>query len=113
MPTFALDITGLTDRTPVIGGRLVEYGHIFALAARIHAGTSKTGRTHVQAGIYIGTPAEDRILNVLLDDYVYDGHMPTWTGRLPMDEGTGIYAIVRSADAPIVRIIGYIQKNDP
>jgi hypothetical protein len=83
------------------------------MAARIHSGSSKTGRTHVQAGIFIGSPVEQYILNVLLDDYVYDGHMPTWTGRLPMDEGTGIYCLVRSADAPIVRLLGYIQKNDP
>jgi hypothetical protein len=113
MGAVAFNITGLRDRTPVIDGRLVEFGHIFSLSARIAAGTSKTGRTHVQAGIFDGVAVEHRIIAVLIDDYVYDGHMPSWTGKLPMDEGTGFFGIVRSADGVIVQFAAYVQKHDP
>jgi len=113
MPSIAFAIQGTTDRLPVVDGRLIEGGHLFSLCARIAQGSTKTGRTHVQAGLYHTTPTEDHILAVLIDDYVYDGHMPSWTGRLPMDENTGFFGIVRSADGVTVHFAAYDQKYDP
>jgi len=113
MPSLAFDIKGGTDRLPVTAGRPIEAAHLFSLSARIVAGTTKTGRTHIIAGVYEGNVSGDRVLSVLIDDYVYDGHMPSWTGRLPMDEATGFFGIVRSADGVTVRFTAYDQKHDP
>lgn len=113
MPQVNLTIIGGTTRLPVYGGRAVENGVLFALSAVIVNGSTKTGRTHVQAGLHNGSPDESHLIAILLDDYVYDGHIPTWTGRVPLELGGGIVGIVRSADGVTVRIVGDVLKRDP
>lgn len=113
MPLIVLPVTGGTTRLPVYAGREVSPGMLFGLCARIAAGTSKTGRTHIQAGIYKGAADGSQLVSIMLDDYVYDGHFPTWTGKVPLETGSGIIAICRSADGVTVEIIGNILKHDP
>jgi len=113
MPQVTLDITPTTDRLPNYAGRLCESAYLFALSAVLTGGSAKTGRCHVQIGIYSVVANEASMICCLVDDYVYDGHIPSWSGRVPIEESQGVIAIVRSADAVTVRVVGSALKKDP
>lgn len=113
MPDITLSIVPTTDRLPNTDGRVTDGGMLFGLSAILTDGTAKTGRCHVQAGVFSGSAVNARIITCLLDDYVYDGHIPSWTGRFPIEPNEGVFATVRSADAVTVRIVGRVLKRDP
>lgn len=113
MPQTVIDVTGGTDREPVQGSQILDESHIFGVSARILTGSTTSGRTHVQVAVYRGVALEENILVVLLDDYVYGAHTPSWTGRFPTEEGQGLVVNVRSADGPTVRVTTQSQKMDP
>lgn len=113
MPRVSLDVTGTTDRLPVIESRRMDTGHIFSLACILTEGDTQTGRCHVQAGIALDPPTEQTVIAILIDDYVYPGHSPSWTGKFPLEEGDNLIVIIRSADAVTCRLVGRTLKYDP
>lgn len=113
MPGFLLEVTGGTDRLPVTGFHIIDESHIFGASVRVQRGSTTSGRTHVLVGVYRGLPAEENIFTMLIDDYVFGAHVPTFTGRFPTFEGDGVLLVVRSADAPTIRLATQNQKFDP
>lgn len=119
MPNYDLDITPTTDRVATRASQLTDPGpdhpgFIFSICAFIKDGSATSGQVHVQAGTAKHPLNPDDTLTVLLDDYVYDGHSPTWTGKLVVEEGEGFWASVRSDGASVtVRVTGKILKYDP
>lgn len=77
-----------------------------SLSAFITHGSTQTGRTHVLAGITTSGSPSGVFHTVLIDDYVYNAHSPSWTGMFPLEPGDLISAAVRSADGVTVRIVG-------
>ena len=112
MPDSGLSIIGTTDRTPVTGLTPTEKGLLMSLSAFITHGSTQTGRTHVLAGVTTSGSPTGVFHTVLIDDYVYNAHSPSWTGMFPLEPGDAIMGIVRSADAPIVRIVGRTISRD-
>lgn len=106
MPTYTLEVTGDGNRNPVIGGQQVDGGTLLSLCAIVQVGSTRIGRTHVLAGLYKGQPLVQNMHTVIIDDYVYNAHSPQWDGRIAFEAGEGLMAIVRSSDAPIIRITG-------
>lgn len=106
MPDLTLDVTGLTDRTPVQDTKTVEQGLLTTLSAAILRGSTTTGRTHVLAGITTSGLPSGVFHTTLIDDYVYNAHSPSWTGAIPLEPGDALLVVVRSADAPTVRVMG-------
>jgi hypothetical protein len=113
MPIIVLDTQCTINRQAVITSRLIDYGMLYSLSAVIVFGNSRTGRTHITAGIFNTTPDDAHTICVLIDDYVYQGHSPSWSGKLPIEAGCGLFALTRSSDAPVVRLSGHILKYDP
>jgi len=113
VPNLTWDISPTNDRAINIDGRAAEGGFVFTLCAILKDGDCQSGECHVQAGTYKGQPTADAVLTVLLDDYVYPGHSPSWTGKIPLEESEGLFAAVRSAQAVTVRVIGKTLKQDP
>jgi len=113
MPTKNIDLKPSNDRLPNVAGELSEGGMLISLTARLHEGTAQSGTVHVQLGTYRDTVAEANWLCVLVDDYVYDGHNPSWAGKLPLEPGEGIMAVVRSGTIVTVRCTAKVLRYDP
>lgn len=119
MPFATIDITPADDGTPTTDSRLIDAVHpnpsyVFAIMAYVKDGSASTGEYLIQAGTYKHLPAKGGFTTCPLSEYVYDGHFPTWTGRIPIGPGLGIWARGRALAADItVRVIFTIEKNDP
>lgn len=113
MPIETIDVTPTTDRAANFAGTLSEGGVLESLSTRLHVGTTAPGRVLVQAGVFKHTPSEANTVVVLIDDYVYAGHSPSWTGKIHLEPGEGVYANVRAADAVTIRTIGHVLRRDP
>ncbi len=69
----------------VITRELIDPGVLNAISCTLRvAGTSK-GELHIRASVERGE--QDTIFTVatLIDDYLYDGHLPSWDGQIPID----------------------------
>lgn len=106
MPDLSLEVTGGTNRLPVQASTPVEKGLLLSLSAFIIRGSTTTGRTHVLAGITTSALPSGIFHTVLIDDYVYNAHSPSWTGTLLLEPGDAILAVCRSADGATVRVMG-------
>jgi len=113
MPVVSVDAASSTDRTEIIESRCFEGGYLFSLVALPLVGETQNGRTHVLAGICNGAPDKERLTAILIDDYVYNGHLPAWTGKVPVENSDYLVVCTRGNDGIIIRVAGLMLKQDP
>jgi hypothetical protein len=113
MPVLTIDITPTTDLLPTYAFALCDGGVLESVSATVISGVAQPGECHVQICPFSTAATDGLILAALVDDYVYIGAIPSWTGKLHLESGCGLMAIVRASATCVVRVQGLIFKRDP
>lgn len=111
MPLSALEITPTTDLEPNTDGKPLDNIDLQSVSASIKTGSADTGQCHVQIGIYNISPDLAHVVTFLVDDYVYNGHNPSWTGKINIEQSQGFLATVRSSQSVVVKIVANTLRD--
>jgi len=111
MSRTVLEITPTTDLEPNTSGKRLDNIDLQSASAFIKSGAADTGQCHVQIAIFYLQADLQHVETFLVDDYVYNGHNPSWTGAINIGQSQGLLAIVRSSVDVVVKVVANTQRD--
>ena len=108
---FLFDLNTTGAGTVEQASRKTERGDLVALSVTLPQITAQKGDYYVRAFLAISGTTKTESQIELLGDYIYEGHTPSFHGRIPLVEDTHIVVQVWTDTATQVRINGTIEDE--
>lgn len=108
---FLFDLNATGAGTVEQSSRRTERGDLVALSVTLPKLVAQKGDFYVRAFLAISGTTKTESQIELIGDYVYEGHTPSFHGRIPLVEDTSIVVQVWTSIADQLRINGTIEDE--
>lgn len=106
-----MDVNTTTSTARESGSRKTERGDLIALSVTAPNQTFQKGDCYVRVYLAVSGTSKTETQIELLGDYLYEGHTPSFHGRIPLVQDTNVVVDVWTDIATQIRVNGTIEDK--